>query len=83
MTIWRMSIACWVTKATRTLTICNIYCFSTATIAAVTRLNITLYVHYLSFHYSYAINILVCIIRDNGCWRKRCVGGNKELNLYA
>jgi len=31
MTIWCMHIACWVTKATDTHTICNTYCFSTAT----------------------------------------------------
>jgi len=32
---WRMSFACWITKVTDTLRICNAYCFSTA--AAVTR----------------------------------------------
>jgi hypothetical protein len=31
MKILRMRIACWITKATHTLTICNIYCFSTGT----------------------------------------------------
>jgi len=31
MTTWRKRIACWVTKATDTLGICNTYCFSTAT----------------------------------------------------
>jgi hypothetical protein len=30
-----------------TLRICNTYCFSTATIVARTRLNVTLHVHYL------------------------------------
>jgi hypothetical protein len=35
MTIWRMSIACWIPKATKhTLTICNTNCFSTATMVA-------------------------------------------------
>ena len=31
MTIWRARIACWITKATDTLKICNTYCFPTAT----------------------------------------------------
>jgi uncharacterized protein YciW len=31
MTIRRMRIACWITKATDTLRICNTYCFYTAT----------------------------------------------------
>ena len=33
MTIWRMRIACWITKATQkhTLRICNTFCFSTST----------------------------------------------------
>ena len=33
MTIWRMRIACWMTKATNTHRICNTYCFSTTTTA--------------------------------------------------
>jgi len=37
-TIWSMRIACWIPKATHTRThthtICNIYCFSTATMVA-------------------------------------------------
>jgi len=48
MTIWRMRIACWVTKATDTqLTIHNTYCSSTTTVVARTRLNLTLYVQWL------------------------------------
>jgi len=39
-----MRIACWITKATDTLRICNIYFFCTATIVAPTRLNFTLFV---------------------------------------
>ena len=42
MAIWRMRIACWVTKATNTLRICNTYCLSTATMVAGARLNILL-----------------------------------------
>jgi hypothetical protein len=40
MTIWRTRIARWITKATHTFTICNAYCFSTATMVARTRLNV-------------------------------------------
>jgi hypothetical protein len=45
--IGRMRFACWITKATDTLRICNTYCFFTATMVTRTRLNITLYVHCL------------------------------------
>jgi len=41
---WRMRIACWITKATDTLRICNSYFFCTATIVALILLNITVYV---------------------------------------
>jgi len=47
MTLWRMRIACWITKATHALTLCNTYCFSAATVVARTRLTVTLYVHCL------------------------------------
>ena len=42
MKLWRMRIAYWIPKATNTHThtLCNIYCFSTATIVAQTRLNL-------------------------------------------
>ena len=53
MTTWRMRIACWIPKATHTHThthtISNTYFFSTATMAARKRLNVTLYVHCLSY----------------------------------
>ena len=42
MTIWHMRIACWVTKATETLKICNTYCFSTTTMVKRTRFIVTL-----------------------------------------
>jgi hypothetical protein len=49
MTIWRTRIACCITKATKhTLTISIIYCFSTATMVAGERLDVTLYIHCLS-----------------------------------
>jgi hypothetical protein len=49
MTIWRMRIAYWITKAQiNTLRLSNTHCFSTATMVKRPRLNITLYVHSLS-----------------------------------
>jgi len=45
--IWRMLIAWCTPKSTNTLRICNTYWFSTATLVAWTRLNVTLYVHCL------------------------------------
>ena len=45
MTIWRMRIAYWISKATHTLRISNTHCSSTATMVARTRLTVTLYVH--------------------------------------
>ena len=48
MTIRRMRITCWVPNATNTHTICYIYCFTTTTMVARTRLNVTLHVHCLS-----------------------------------
>jgi len=45
---WHMRISCWILKTTDTLTICNTYCLSTATMVARTRLSVTLYVHCLS-----------------------------------
>jgi len=34
MTIWHMHVACWIPKATHTLTILNTCCFFTAAIVA-------------------------------------------------
>jgi hypothetical protein len=42
MTIWRLRIACWISR------LCNTRCFSTATILTRTRVSVTLYVHCLS-----------------------------------
>jgi hypothetical protein len=42
MTEWHMRIACWTTKAKPTLTICNIHCYSTATMVTRTRLIVML-----------------------------------------
>ena len=47
-TIWRVSTACWITKAAYTLRIRSSYCLSTATMVTRTRLNVTLHVHCLS-----------------------------------
>ena len=41
MTMWFMRIASWITKATLSLTLCNICRFSTATIVAQRHLNVT------------------------------------------
>jgi hypothetical protein len=41
MTIWHMRIACWITKATYTLTICNSYFFSTTIMVVITCLKFT------------------------------------------
>jgi hypothetical protein len=49
MVVRRMRIARCIPKATNTHRICNTYCFSTATVVARTRLNVTLCVHCLSF----------------------------------
>jgi len=38
-TVWRMRIACWIPKDTHTQ-LCNIHCFSTATMLARTCLNV-------------------------------------------
>jgi hypothetical protein len=48
MTIWRMRIACWINKVTKTLKVPNTCCFSTATILAWTRLHVTLELHCLT-----------------------------------
>jgi hypothetical protein len=42
MTIWRMRIACWMTKTTNIVRICNTYGFSTATMVTPTRPIVTL-----------------------------------------
>ena len=70
MTIWRMHIACCITKSTKhTLTICNTYCFSTATMVAWERLNVILYIHCLSclvfLKTEYQYNNVFATICDN------------------
>ena len=55
ITVRRMRISSWITKATNTHKhththmLCNNYCFFTVTMVARARLNVTLYVHCLSF----------------------------------
>jgi hypothetical protein len=49
MAIWRMRIACWVPKATDTLRLYSILWIFTTRMVARTPLNVTLYVHCLSF----------------------------------
>jgi len=48
MTIWRMRIAYWIPKATKTPRICNAYWFSAATMVPQKRLIVKLHVQYLS-----------------------------------
>ena len=51
MTIWRMRIACWVTKATDTHPqYVTLTAFPTATMVARTRLRVTFQAHGLSRH---------------------------------
>ena len=46
MVMWRMCIACWLTKSTETHSECvrNAYRYTTTRIVTLTRLNVTLYV---------------------------------------
>ena len=48
MTIWRMRIACWISKATNTHSEYELL-LSTATMGSRTRLNVMLYANFLSF----------------------------------
>jgi len=83
-TTWLIRIACWISKATPTLTMYMTYCFSTATNAARTQLNIKLYAHCPPVNFSYVIYILMRIFPDNGSWRKQSVGRNRNcFSTYA
>jgi hypothetical protein len=77
MTIWRMHISCRVTKATNTLRICNSYCFSIPTMVERTRLNVTLYVHCLSFfRFSFLFliyRVLRLILQENTTHYTSCL----------
>ena len=64
MTIWRMRIAYWITKATHIHTIRNIYCFSTSTMVARTRPSVTVYVHCLSCFNLERLGVPRQILRD-------------------
>jgi hypothetical protein len=46
--VWRMCFAHWITKATYTHSICNTYCFSTATLVTRSCLSLTFLLHCLS-----------------------------------
>ena len=76
VTIWRIHVACWISKATRTRTqMCNTYCFSTATMVSLKCLNVTLYVHCLS---CYVINMVAeFYIYRNLCCTKLFWSTNK------
>jgi hypothetical protein len=80
MTIWRMSISRLVYGYKHTLRICNTYRFSTATMVARTRLNVTLYVHCLSCLY-----LVNTAVRDgNVPWKWSLVGTFicRDLRIY-
>ena len=64
MTIRRMRITCWIAKATHTHSEwVNNYCFSTASRVTRTRLNVTLYVYWLS---------CLCFIERHGQLLRLC-----------
>ena len=68
LTIWRMRVACWITKTTDTLRICTTCCFSSATMVSLTRLHVALYVSCLSCFYisvSYQELIFSATVRNN------------------
>ena len=73
MTIWRMSIAGWMPEATDTFIICNIFCFSIATMARRKRLNITLYVHCL--YCKTKTDYVFCAVRTGSLTRNIPRGG--------
>ena len=66
MTIWRMRVACWISKATHTnthtLRIFNTYCFPAATMAVRTRLNNTLYLHCLYCLLQHFLLHFICLL---------------------
>jgi len=64
LTKWLMTIACWIIKTTNTHTLlCNTHCFSTSTMFARTRLNITLYARCLPCVFCLQI-CLTCFLRN-------------------
>jgi hypothetical protein len=77
MPIWRMSIACWIPKATNTHIhthrLCSSYCFPTATMVARTHLSLTLYVHWLSCFYCLVLITFSPTFftskRQSQCWK--------------
>ena len=56
-----MRFACGISKDRHTLRICNTYCFSTATMVARRRLNVTLYVRCLSCVIEFPLDIAVLV----------------------
>jgi hypothetical protein len=61
MTTWRLSIACWIPKATNTLRLCNTQCFSSSTMIERMLLSVTLSVHclpcFLKFVYNQCLRV--------------------------
>ena len=62
--VQRMRFPCWITKTTDTLSICNTYRFSTATVVSRTRLSVLSHVRclfcYLDTFYEEALLLLYC-----------------------
>jgi len=58
VTVWRLRIACWLSKATNTDSEHVLTWFSTTTMVAITRLNVTLYAHCLS------LLVLLCLCEN-------------------
>jgi hypothetical protein len=64
--IQSLRFACWITKATDTLRICNHYHFSPTTVVPRTHLSVTLYAYCLVTSCG-GITLQVAAIRENNC----------------
>jgi len=73
MTIWRMRFAWWIIKLTDTHSIFNAYCFPTSTMVTRTRLNVTLFLHFLSCLFLYRATVTT-IRKTNTCLVKNGYG---------
>jgi len=71
LTTWRKRISCWLPKATNTnIQVVKYLLFSTTTMAAGTRLNVTLYVHCL-FFFKYIQSGDSTLLRYDGKYQSR------------
>jgi hypothetical protein len=80
MTIRHMRIACWIIGYRHTIRICNTYCFFAAKMVTRTRLNITLYINYLSccpvrfLNRAVSVSSNVGAVMNDEFWRIRLTG---------